>query len=66
MIEDIEVNNPKDEKTLCEPEPSRGRLGCFSHPEDKLLQKPKKKLTDKQIEIGKANLAKGREALAEK
>lgn len=30
------------------------------------FQKPKKKLTDKQIEIGKANLAKGRQALAEK
>jgi len=32
--------------------------------EDKTLQKPKKKLTEKQKDIGRANLAKGRETLA--
>ena len=34
--------------------------------EDKIIQKPKKKLTEKQKEIGRANLAKGRAILAEK
>ena len=34
--------------------------------ENEPLQKPKKKLTEKQKEIGRANLAKGREALATK
>lgn len=34
--------------------------------EDKIIQKPKKKVTEKQKEIGKQNLAKGRAILAEK
>jgi len=34
--------------------------------EEKIVQKPKKKLTEKQKEVGRANLAKGRAALAEK
>ena len=34
--------------------------------EEQIVQKPKKKLTEKQKEIGRQNLAKGRAILAEK
>ena len=50
MIENIE-----DEKLLVD-----------DNADNQIVQKPKKILTEKQIEIGKANLAKGRQALAEK
>ena len=34
--------------------------------DEQIVQKPKKKLTEKQKEIGRQNLAKGRAILAEK
>jgi len=46
--------------------PRLGKKAVQETDDDKIVQKPKRTMTEKQKEIGRANLAKGRAALAEK